>query len=1241
MSGTEKYPIVGLKEWMWVAIGMAVVSELLHTLLAGGPVLRSFVPGGQWQDWLHLIGAFLGVPAAILWIGNRWRMSAAWQPWFALALGFIVFLYQWLFNQFDRSNNEGALLCLILSPLGLLAFVYAMVGVIFRNSSNCVQWCIDFIEVAILVTAMGVATNSALGITRIIFPATWDYHVYRIDAAFFGLSPQIAIINADAPPIFQAFIHVAYAVLIFAFYAIVGLGMRHNMLVNLNVWRTFIVPFGLAFFLYAFLPLTGPAYAFFDNQFPDNLPLILSVPANQVIVPPAFRNAMPSMHLTGALLVWMLSIGLRHRIAIIFATILVLATVWSTLATGEHYFLDLVVAVPYAAFLGSALIWPNNLRAQWKISAPIWLSCFVFVIWMILLRIIPEWLSEHIWFVRVLAVSGLIFSLLVFKGMILLAVKGRQFQPMSLLLKKSQLHDSVMKAPRWVIGVFFVSGVAGLIYEVVYAKALAVTFGSSSLASYTVLTTYMGGMAVGAWLGGIVTDKLLNPLRAYGVCELLIGIYAVLTPVLFTVIQNVYVNFSLDTPPDAGWLTLLRVGLGVVCLGFPTVLMGATMPLMFKYLRELGVSSQSAIAPLYGANVIGAAVGAVIAGYLVLPAVGRDGGTYVAAVLSLLVALFAFNQGKKFALQPTKNRLVADIPLPCVSAGHPLIIPSVDASLGISALVILFVGGAVTLGLEVNFMHLLAVVAGNSVYAFGLMLATFLAGLGFGSHIGERLMQRFSRIDIVAWAQCGVAFSIGVTAQTWDNIPAYFSSFSIYPVQLNFAGRETVRAMVCATAMFPSAFFIGMNYPAAMSLASDWLAPRGGARGFGLSSGINTLGNITGVVLVGFWLLPTEGSRDSTFALAITSFVLGAWSLLISKQVYKSTRVWWGQVSLRWVPLAIVCPVLFAFPSQWNHDDLATGSNVYFSSQNWGKVIDYAESVEGGITSVAKNSTGVLTLLTNGKFQGNDSVDGEMVAQESFALFPLLHTSARNAALVIGYGTGMTTRVFHEAGFRQVDVAELSSDIVVMANRYFKNINHSVTDNPEVRMHFTDGRNFLLTQSQVFDLISIEITSIWFAGAANLYNKDFYALAKKRLTESGVLQQWVQLHHISSIDLAYVIGSVRSEFSNVWLYVRGGQGIIVASNHSDSSQNLYQIHGDSNSRLTDESRELKSHLVLSPSGVDRFISSIDPSMTRLVSTDRNLYLEHSTPKGNALGDVLEHNVRLLSSFEKPDNQLHK
>ena len=1225
------YPISDLRKWVGIVVVMAVAADLLHILLAGNSVVRSFAPSFKWQDWTFFVGAFLGLPAFILWLGNRWRVSESRQPWWALAIGLLAFLYQWLLNNLDGLRSEGSIIFLVLSPLGLLALTYAMLGLVFRRKAKFFRWTVDFFELVVLVVGLVLATNAGLDVTRIIFPATWDYHIFRIDGAFAGLATQSALLNASAPPAVQAFTHMAYAVLIFALYAMVGLAMRKNAIRSLHVWRTLVVPFALAFVLYAFLPVTGPAYVFWDNQFPDHLPQALDVVAKQVIVPPASRNAMPSMHLTGALLIWMLSVGLRLRVAILFSSVLALATAWATIATGEHYLLDLIVALPYAAFLGTALIWPERLWHPWRTSVPIWLTGLCFIVWMIALRVVPLWLSDHAWVVRLFSMLSVACAGVVFWGMGHLSKKQISFQDK--LQAVNELPLRAATAPLWIIGTFAASGIAGLIYEVVYAKALAVTFGSSSLASYTVLATYMGGMALGAWLGGYVADRSSNPLRAYAVCEALIGLYAALTPNLFNLVQDVYVYFSLDTPPDAGWLTIFRVGLGAICLGLPTLLMGATMPLMFKHLRGLGVSSQGAIAPLYGANVAGAAIGSVIAGYLILPAVGRNGGTYLAAVLSLIVALFVLEREKRMVPGAHDEMARPNAPVDLSTEG------TVNARIGATALAILFVGGAVTLGLEVNSMHLLAVVAGNSVYAFALMLATFLAGLGFGSHVGEWLMERFSRLEIVAWAQCGVACAIGVTAQTWDNLPSYFSSFSIYPVQLGFVARETIRAMVCATAMLPAAFFIGMSYPAAMSLASDWLSPRGGARGLGLASGINTLGNIIGVVLIGFWLLPTFGSRDSAFVLAAVALGLGLLALVVNGRSSTLGRVTGLKTSLRWSPMLAACVALWVFPNQWNYDDLATGSNVYFSSQNWGKVVDHAESVEGGLTSVAKNSTGVSTLLTNGKFQGNDSTGGEMVAQESFALFPLLHTSARDTALVIGYGTGMTTRVLHESGFKQVDVAELSKDIVVLANRHFGNINHAITDRSGVRMHYTDGRNFLLTQTQQFNLISIEITSIWFAGAANLYNQDFYALAKKRLTDKGVLQQWVQLHHVSPLDLAYVIGSVRSEFKYVWLYARGGQGIIVASNHADSlNASIEAMATDESDDSSDERqpKKLRSHLVLSPAGIDNFISSLDPSMSHLVSTDSNLYLEHSTPKGNALGNVLPSNLRLLSSFERVD-----
>jgi predicted membrane-bound spermidine synthase len=1217
----------GLRPWLFLAVGMAVFSEALQILLGGRPAAAAFMPSGSWTNFAYFIGAFCGIPAAMLWIGKAKVPCHPRWTYASIVIGATLYAYQLLFKNSDGLQSPSSTLCLVVAPLGLLALTtavasYGVNGVRTKNQSRL--WARKFFLAMALLGALNVATNAGLHNNRILFPATWDYFVYRIDGAFHGFATDVALLNSLAPPSVQAFVFSIYGLLIFAFYAVVGIAMRQGEVERLHVWRTLVAPFAIAFLLYAVIPVSGPIYAFFSGEFPERMPAALDVVASQVIIPPAYRNGMPSMHLTGAILVLMLSVGLQHRIAIFSSAILVLGTIWATLATGEHYFLDLVVALPYAVFLGSALIWPHRLNHNWKTSAPIWLSGFLFALWIVLLRVLPQWLSHETHLVQALSIASAIIAAIVFYGMVKHSVMQ---QALSAFKVSVRVHPSEISAPRWIIVLFLVSGMAGLIYEVVFAKALAVTFGSTALASYTVLATYMGGMALGAWLGGYLADRSSTPLRLYAICEAIIGIYAATTPQLFLLVQSIYINLSLDVPPDAHWLTMLRLSLGSVCLGIPTILMGATFPLMFKHLRASGVLSKNAIAPLYAANVIGAAAGSLIAGYLILPAVGRNGGTYIAAILSLMIALYVLDKFKKvFA-----NKLFA----PPVIAPTSLV-SSVNRRTGLAALAILCIGGAVTLGLEVNSIHLLAIVAGNSVYAFAIMLAMFLAGLGLGSIFGEQMVLRHSRLTLIAWAQFGIAIAVACTAQFWDSLPSYFASYSIYPVALSFSAREAIRAIVCAVAMLPPAFFIGLSYPAAMSLASDWISPTGGAKGIGVASAINTLGNITGVILVGFWLLPDFGSRNTALGVALVALTLGCVALLIDSESLKWSGKKRAGSFFKLIPVGFAVAAVFSFPSQWNFSDLSSGANVYFSAQNWGRVIDHAESVEGGLTTVAKNDNGVSVLLTNGKFQGNDSEGGEMLAQESFALFPLLHTAKRNAALVIGYGTGMTTRVFHELGFAAIDVAELSRDVVKLADRHFEKINHGVSKQPGVAVHYTDGRNFLMTQSKRFDVISIEITSIWFAGAANLYNKDFYHLAKQRLTDDGVLQQWVQLHHMTPIDLVYVIGSVRSEFRYVWLYVRGGQGIIVASNNKISEE----YPGESSLKLgrghsEDELRpaELRKHLLLSPMGIDNLIRNFDPTMQSLVSTDQNLYLEHSTPKGNSLGDVVNSNIRLLARFE--------
>jgi hypothetical protein len=241
--------------------------------------------------------------------------------------------------------------------------------------------------------------------------------------------------------------------------------------------------------------------------------------------------------------------------------------------------------------------------------------------------------------------------------------------------------------------------------------------------------------------------------------------------------------------------------------------------------------------------------------------------------------------------------------------------------------------------------------------------------------------------------------------------------------------------------------------------------------------------------------------------------------------------------------------------------------------------------------------------------------------------------------LVIGYGTGVSARTLHTAGFRQLDVVDLSADVIRLANKHFASVNERVTEQPGVTSYITDGRNFLMLQERRYDLIGMEISSIWFAGASSLYNREFYQLVKRRLEPHGVLQQWMQLHHIDNHDVLRILGSVRAEFSHVWLYVIGGQGIIVATNDPAA------VPQARNADLLRSTPALKPLLeifqrdpvtllqarMMDPAGTDRFLNAFGVPAEVWVSTDDNLFLEYSTPKGNAAdgSKSFESNIRFI------------
>jgi len=254
----------------------------------------------------------------------------------------------------------------------------------------------------------------------------------------------------------------------------------------------------------------------------------------------------------------------------------------------------------------------------------------------------------------------------------------------------------------------------------------------------------------------------------------------------------------------------------------------------------------------------------------------------------------------------------------------------------------------------------------------------------------------------------------------------------------------------------------------------------------------------------------------------------------------------------------------------------------------------------------------------------------------SFTIVPLLHLDRLERALVIGFGTGQSAAASQAAGFRDVDVAEIAPGIVEASSQEFRDINRDVLRQPNVHLFFEDGRNLLLLRETKYDLITIEVSSYWFAGATNLYSREFYELGAQRLRPGGVLQQWVQLHHTSPREIATVLLTARKAFRYVSLWTAGVQGIIVASN---TPQQVEPTGVLGTMRILEANHAPPALLceylrgrLLSPEDVDRLAGA---STGAVINTDRNRWIEYDTPRFNFGPESRPTNIRIIRSFARP------
>jgi spermidine synthase len=761
---------------------------------------------------------------------------------------------------------------------------------------------------------------------------------------------------------------------------------------------------------------------------------------------------------------------------------------------------------------------------------------------------------------------------------------------------------------------FALSGAAGLVSEQVFEKLLSTLVGASTPASAVVLAVYFMGLTIGGlsyrrFSRGLRARRLAYPVLEVAVaagCLALAAWFAALVPTF-----SPWLHAGVDRPLILALLRGLVAAIWILPLTIP---MGATFPAITDAADGVaGRAVPRAITALYASNLAGAILATVLAPLVIFPRVGMQGALVLAAGLDTVAALFAL-------LILARTGAIDDQAKAPASTTSPKPVSKDLLALAATTGFLLF-------ALEVTWTHLVSAVIGNSVYAFAAMLASVLIGLGAGSAFSAIVFGE--RPHVPPWAPGGAlmagAAALAAIHPFWPSVPHAVASLGSQArtfVDAEFARFEIAFCML----ILPSAAF-GLAYPLLFRVPSYPSQGRGSVAG--ALTAVNAIGCAAGSLTAGFLLLPRLGSETTERVLAVVAAGVGA----IAVAMTATGRVRRAATACS---AAVVATVVLL--PKWDRVKLTSGEHVYFRQQyqvDSVELLSFHEDTFGGITTVEQFTLGTDTarfLFTNGKFQGNDF--GEMRAQTAFALAPMLYVRHFDRALVIGLGTGRSADVVQRMGFGSVDIAEIAPGIVEAARTTFRHVNHGVLEAPNVTLLLEDGRNVLLLRDASYDLITLEITSVWFAGATNFYSREFYALAKSRLREGGVLQQWVQLHHTGVTEIASVLLAARAEFRYVSLFYVGGQGIVVASDEPQVVAPGFgaRIRAMGPAGLLGASdppsatATLAASRLLAPEDIARLTS-----ITRAVAnTDGNRFLEYASPRYNFRKDDLSaQNLRAL------------
>lgn len=687
-----------------------------------------------------------------------------------------------------------------------------------------------------------------------------------------------------------------------------------------------------------------------------------------------------------------------------------------------------------------------------------------------------------------------------------------------------------------VLALFFGSGATALIYEVLWAKFLAQMFGSTIYAQTVVLAVFMGGLALGNKIFGGWSDRMRQPVKAYGVLEIVIGIYAFLFPAFDRLIDRIFIAAGTPIVEHAGWLLLLKGVLSAVLLLGPTILMGGTLPLLVAWLQKYYPDAGRRSARFYSVNTFGAVIGAALAGFWLVQQFGMVKTMQITASVNLIVGTLAILISRHHALEQTEKTATND-------AAET---PPANGTLRWAGVIVALTGG-VSMGLEVLASRSLALIFGSSLQSFAVVLISFILGIGLGSawiaspnksgKTGEKTV-----IVLLCVAAAWVTLLV-------FNIEQWVDFYRIARIGLSrtpegYVYHELLTTGIALVILGIPAALIGAVLPLMIRAMSAQSGSLGAQVGTLLTW--NTLGAVAGTLMAGFVLMPLYGLRN---AFGVLALVLALVALILALR-----RGWLGGIaSAIGVGVLIVC--LFIFGGESWRNVMSSGvfriwetkfeANLMAIRKQHFKILFYEDGPDATVS--IEQVDGIIApaqmgLRTNGKPEAGTQLD--LSTQLLVSHLPMLAKPDAKDVFVLGLASGMTAGAILAYPINRLDIAE-NCEPVIHASNLFADWNHHVLDDPRTHLWHEDARTVLKLRPQLYDVIITEPSNPWFVGTGSVFSREYYQLAASRLKPGGIMAQWFQVYETQDDMVELVLRTFSSVFPYVEIWDAGAGDIVL------------------------------------------------------------------------------------------------